>query len=98
MKQFILHDGRATYTIHNSDELYFLYNDWLMDILEGVSLPPSGVFDEDGDEICSRYIVENIREWHNEVWEEVPEGEYDLRRFEALAMNALDGGVDIDED
>jgi len=64
--------------LYSDDDLYNTYNDWIIDM------------DTEKDFKNEDYsTVEEIREWHTEVWEGIPSGKYTLKEFEQKALEIL---------
>ena len=73
-------DGTVrTHELNNTDELYLLYNDWIMDVDDN----PHEYTEE------QKETIEEIREWHTEVFEKFDGKTYPLEYFEMLAMTHL---------
>jgi hypothetical protein len=84
-KIIILVDEDTWYMLENTDDLHTLYNDWLnmnSDLTKSLGghspIPMRTV-----------QTMEDIREWHNEIWESIPAGIYKIEQFEGLATASL---------
>jgi hypothetical protein len=81
MNKIIIKDGKKKYQISSSNELYLLYNDYLITIddeIRGGKIPPQFL-----------YIVEAIRDYHQLVYDNIRKGKYHLEKFEKKAAKIL---------
>lgn len=71
----------------NGYDIYNIYNDYLVDYL---CCEEGGEIIYEADKLIT---LEVIREYHDEVFERIPSGTYNIKVFERLALKLLSGEI-----
>lgn len=77
MNKLIIVDGENEYIINTAQDLYDLYNGWLMDFTE----EEKGSYDYG--------IVLGIRDYYRFIFDNIEKNKYDLSKFEDTAFMML---------
>lgn len=75
-KQIIIvnEETKESYILTNSFDIFELYNQWLADINENISLN------------SNLDTIKQIRDWHYYLWNSIPAGTYTIKEFEKCAL------------
>lgn len=76
MNKLIIVDGETEYIINTAQDLYDLYNGWLMDFTEEEKAV--GSYDYE--------VVSHIRDHYQFIFDNIKKTKYDISKFEATAF------------
>lgn len=77
--KFILNSNGTISNVTSSDELYTIYNDYL------ISDEKVGAISDDDYDVCC-----TMRDYHNIIFVNMPAGEYDMDDFEYKSIKMLE--------
>ena len=76
MNKLIIVDGKTEYPINTSQDLYELYNGWLIDYGDASTIV--GSYDYE--------VVSHIRDHYQFIFDNIKKTKYDISKFEATAF------------
>lgn len=87
MKKLIIMNGDVAYEINEAQDLYNMYNDWVIDY----GFDPSSMTDEVYETVAV------IRDEYSSVFKAIEKKTYELLEFEARALEIIEGSDEEDE-
>lgn len=87
MKKLIIINGDVAYEINEAQDLYNMYNDWLIDH----GLDPNSMTDEEYETVAA------IKDEYSSVFKAIEKKTYELLDDEARALEIIEGSDEEDE-